>query len=75
MKRRGFNRQQIHALRAAYRELFYTPGILSERTERVAERFGDDANVMQVVDFVRSGAKRRLTVPDDTDHVGEPEAA
>lgn len=75
MKRRGFSRPQIHALRAAYRELFYSAGTMSERTERVAGQFADDANVMQVVEFVRSGAKRRLTVPDDTGHVGEPEAA
>ncbi|MGA0562862.1 acyl-ACP--UDP-N-acetylglucosamine O-acyltransferase [Ancylobacter sp. VNQ12] len=75
MKRRGFTRPQIHALRSAYRELFYSAGTMSERTERVAEQFADDANVMQVVEFVRNGAKRRLTVPDDTGHVSEPEAA
>ncbi|WP_371346388.1 acyl-ACP--UDP-N-acetylglucosamine O-acyltransferase [Ancylobacter sp. IITR112] len=76
MKRRGFSRPQIHALRAAYRELFYAGGTLSERAARVAEAYADDANVMQVVDFVRSGAKRRLIVPSDAaDHVAEPDAA
>lgn len=76
MKRRGFTRPQIHALRAAYRELFYSGGTLAERVERVAGEYGDDANVMQVVDFVRSGAKRRLIVPSDAaDHGAEPDAA
>lgn len=76
MKRRGFSRPQIHALRAAYRELFYSGGALSERADRVAERFADDANVLHIVGFVRSCGKRRLTVPDDAaDHVAEPEAA
>lgn len=76
MKRRGLSRPQIHALRAAYRELFYSGGTLGERAARVAERYADDANVMHVVDFVRNGGKRRLTVPEDTaDHVAEPDAA
>lgn len=76
MKRRGFARPQIHALRAAYRELFYSGGTLGERAARVAADFGDDANVMHIVNFIRNGAKRRLTVPADAaDHVAEPEAA
>ena len=76
MKRRGFTRPQIHALRGAYRELFYGGGTLAERTDRVAGHFADDANVMHVVEFVRSAGKRRLTVPiDAADHVVEPEAA
>ncbi|WP_428030310.1 acyl-ACP--UDP-N-acetylglucosamine O-acyltransferase [Ancylobacter sp.] len=76
MKRRGFTRPQIHALRAAYRELFYSGGTLGERAARVAEDFAGDANVLHVVDFIRNGGKRRLTVPDDAaDHVAEPEAA
>ncbi|ADH89132.1 acyl-(acyl-carrier-protein)--UDP-N-acetylglucosamine O-acyltransferase [Ancylobacter novellus DSM 506] len=76
LKRRGFSRPQIHALRAAYRELFYSAGTLGERTDRVAARFADDANVMHLIEFVRSAGKRRLTVPvDAADHVAEPEAA
>lgn len=76
LKRRGFSRPEIHALRAAYRELFYSAGTLGERTDRVAARFADDANVMHVIEFVRSAGKRRLTVPvDAADHVAEPEAA
>lgn len=76
MKRRGLSRAQIHALRAAYRELFYSGGTLNERAARVAEGFADDANVMRVVDFIRDRGKRRLTVPDDAaDHVAESEAA
>lgn len=67
MKRRGFSRPQIHALRAAYRELFYSGGTLEARTERVAERFAEDANVMRLIAFVRSAGKRRLTVPHDVD--------
>ncbi|WAC26168.1 acyl-ACP--UDP-N-acetylglucosamine O-acyltransferase [Ancylobacter sp. SL191] len=76
LKRRGLTLAQRRALQAAYRELFYSAGTLAERTERVAAQFGDEVNVMLIVDFVRSAGKRRLTVPvDAVDHVVEPEAA
>jgi UDP-N-acetylglucosamine acyltransferase len=63
MKRRGFSRPAIHALRAAYRDLFFTEGRFAERVERVAERYGDDENVMHIVSFIRERGKRRITMP------------
>ncbi|HSI39785.1 MAG TPA: acyl-ACP--UDP-N-acetylglucosamine O-acyltransferase [Xanthobacteraceae bacterium] len=76
LKRRGFTRPQIHSLRAAYRELFYGPGALSDRRERVAERYAEDANVMRIVEFVRGVGKRRITVPADAaDHASDADAA
>ncbi|MEM0945540.1 MAG: acyl-ACP--UDP-N-acetylglucosamine O-acyltransferase, partial [Pseudomonadota bacterium] len=38
LKRRGFDRETIHALRAAYRALFETEGSLADRAEAVANR-------------------------------------
>ena len=73
MKRRGLTRPQIHALRAAYRELFYGGGMLSDRAEQVAKDHAGDPNVMLIVDFIRSAGKRRVTVPIDAGH-GEPDA-
>ncbi|MCS0503397.1 acyl-ACP--UDP-N-acetylglucosamine O-acyltransferase [Ancylobacter mangrovi] len=75
LKRRGLSLQQRRQLQGAYRELFYGKGTLVERTDRVAELFADDANVMSIVEFVRGAGKRRLTVPADAEHVAEPEAA
>lgn len=76
LKRRGLSLLQRRALQAAYRELFYGAGTLAQRTDRVAESFAEDANVMNIVSFVRSAGKRRLTVPvDAADHVAEPDAA
>ncbi|MBN9018932.1 MAG: acyl-ACP--UDP-N-acetylglucosamine O-acyltransferase [Rhizobiales bacterium] len=63
MKRRGFGRPAIHALRAAYRDLFFTEGQFAERVERVAERYADDENVMHIVTFIRERGKRRITMP------------
>lgn len=67
LKRRNFSREAIHALRRAYRMLFFGPGTLAERNEQVAAAFVDDANVGKIVDFVRAGTKRRLTVPRGLD--------
>lgn len=75
LKRRGFSRPQIHALRAAYRDLFYGGGTVAEAVERVAQRFADDANVMRIVEFVRTAGKRRITVPHDAEHGGSLEDA
>jgi UDP-N-acetylglucosamine acyltransferase len=63
LKRRGFSREAIHALRRAYRMLFFGEGALSERVEQVAKAFAGDRNVQRVVEFIRAGGKRRLTLP------------
>ncbi|CAM5765699.1 acyl-[acyl-carrier-protein]--UDP-N-acetylglucosamine O-acyltransferase [Labrys miyagiensis] len=65
LKRRGFDRNQIHALRHAYRALFAPEGTLKERVEKVAEEFADHPAVMQIVDFVRTGGDRALVTPRD----------
>jgi UDP-N-acetylglucosamine acyltransferase len=63
LKRRGFEREQIHALRRAYRALFAREGSLKERVEMVAREFADQPAVMQIVDFVRTGGDRALVTP------------
>ncbi|NJL09145.1 MAG: acyl-ACP--UDP-N-acetylglucosamine O-acyltransferase [Methylacidiphilales bacterium] len=69
LKRRGFSREAIHALRHAYRMLFFGEGTLAERVELVAAAFPDDANVGKIVAFVRADNRRRMTVPRDLDEV------
>ena len=63
LKRRGFSREAIHSLRAAYRALFFGKGTLAERVEAVAEEFAADANVQKIIYFIRAGGKRRITLP------------
>jgi UDP-N-acetylglucosamine acyltransferase len=60
LKRRGFSRPEIHALRAAYRLIFREPGILSERVEEAERRFADDKNVQEVLHFIRNASRRGL---------------
>lgn len=63
LKRRGFDRPTIHALRAAYQAIFNGVGTLQERVDTVSVDFSDVAPVMEIVDFVRAGGDRPLTRP------------
>lgn len=63
LKRRAFERESIHKLRAAYRMLFSEEGTLLERVEDVATMFADEPLVMDVVSFIREGGDRRVCMP------------
>lgn len=65
LKRRGFSREQIHDLRAAYRLLFAEEGTFQERIEDAAQIYASNAEVMEIVDFVRTDAPRSLCMPRD----------
>lgn len=63
LKRRGFSRESINALRAAYRLLFADEGTFQERLDDVAESYGDNAEVNEILTFIRSDASRPLCLP------------
>ncbi|GLQ57812.1 acyl-ACP--UDP-N-acetylglucosamine O-acyltransferase [Devosia nitrariae] len=63
LKRRQFDRDAIHRLRAAYRMIFSNERTLRERAEDAAELFKNDAMVQDVVTFITSAADRPILVP------------
>lgn len=63
LERRGFDRDDIHALRSAYRILFSSEGTMAERLEDVAEHYKDRTLVESMVSFIRSRASRALCQP------------
>jgi UDP-N-acetylglucosamine acyltransferase len=65
LKRKGFTREQIHDLRAAYRLLFAEEGTFQERIEDCAQLYADNPEVMEIVAFVRADAARSLCMPRD----------
>lgn len=69
LKRRGFSRDVIHALRNAYRLLFAQEGTLSERIEDVADLFSENEPVMEIVDFIRTDSSRAICQPPLEDAV------
>jgi UDP-N-acetylglucosamine acyltransferase len=64
LKRRGFSREAINALRAAYRLLFADEGTFQERLDDVAETHAETPEVMEIVEFIRSEANRPLCLPE-----------
>ena len=63
LRRRGFTRDEIHTLRRAYRMLFAAEGTLTERTNDVAELFGEHAAVQEIIDFIRAHPSRPICQP------------
>ena len=63
LKRRGFSRDEIHGLRAAYRLLFAQEGTMQERLVDVAAMFADHEQVMEVVAFIQADSSRALCQP------------
>ena len=63
LKRRGATRAQLHALRRAYRALFFGAGRFTDRVDAVAREFSGDPLVEKVVAFIRDGDKRPLMQP------------
>jgi UDP-N-acetylglucosamine acyltransferase len=63
LKRRGFDREAIHNLRAAYRMIFSNEGTLRERVDDAKSFFPDDELVHDVVQFIIDAKDRPLTLP------------
>lgn len=67
LERRGFSRDDIRALRGAYRMLFANEGTLAERLEETAVHYKDQPHVMQIIDFIRANSDRSVLVPKNED--------
>ncbi|MDP7549347.1 MAG: acyl-ACP--UDP-N-acetylglucosamine O-acyltransferase, partial [Alphaproteobacteria bacterium] len=63
LKRRGFGRDEIHGLRAAYRLLFAQEGTMQERLVDVAAMFAGHEQVMEIVAFIQADSSRALCQP------------
>ncbi len=64
MKRRGFERESIHAMRGLYRELFEeASGTLHSRAEALRDGMKDPHGLF-ILDFVLRESKRSICVPD-----------
>ncbi|MFN0041668.1 MAG: acyl-ACP--UDP-N-acetylglucosamine O-acyltransferase [Alphaproteobacteria bacterium] len=63
LKRRGFGREDVHALRTAYRLLFAEEGTLAERVDDVEQLYRENEGVMDVVRFIRGSSNRAVCQP------------
>lgn len=63
LKRRGFSREVIHALRNAYRLLFAPEGTMTERMNDLADLMPEIEPVMEIVEFIRADSSRSICQP------------
>ena len=64
LKRHGYARDEIHALRNAYKDLFEDEsGTLRARAQTVATRYAGATLVRKVTDFILDGGERRFCTP------------
>ncbi len=63
LKRRGFSRQDIQQIRAAYKAVFEGDGVFRDRLERAARRFEGQALAMEVIRFIQEGEDRPICKP------------
>jgi UDP-N-acetylglucosamine acyltransferase len=63
LERRGFGRDEVRALRSAYRMLFAPEGTLAERVDETASHYGDQTQVIQIVEFIRAASDRPICQP------------
>ncbi|WP_118132451.1 acyl-ACP--UDP-N-acetylglucosamine O-acyltransferase [Oceanicella sp. SM1341] len=63
LKRRGVPRDELHALRAAYKELFEGEGPLAERARAVSERWPENPLVAEIAGFILADSSRSFCTP------------
>ena len=63
LKRRGYDKETLHALHKAYRLFFLSQGSRAERLAAVAAEFGSVPAVSQFVAFIRDSGNRALALP------------
>jgi UDP-N-acetylglucosamine acyltransferase len=65
-KRHNMPREDINALRAAYRALFADEGTMDERINRIEAEYGSSAPVRAIIDFLRADSSRPICRPFGT---------
>ncbi len=65
LKRKGYGKDAIRRLLAAYRELFEGQGVFSDRIDRVENDYADLPEIMEIVAFIRAGDRRPLCLPGE----------
>lgn len=76
LKRRGFDRDTIHALRGAYKMIFEEEdGTLAARAEKAKTVYGETRAVLDVLSFMDDKGSRSLCVPKFSGRDNAPQAA
>lgn len=63
LKRMGIAREDIMEMISAYNDLFADHHTMQERIVHVADKYKENAHVMEIIDFITHDAKRSLSMP------------
>ncbi|WP_119678346.1 acyl-ACP--UDP-N-acetylglucosamine O-acyltransferase [Indioceanicola profundi] len=63
LERRGFSKDEINALRSAFRRIFHGESTMAERLAAAADEAGDSALVRQMLSFLTDRSSRAITLP------------
>ncbi len=69
LKRRGFDRETLHALRSSYRLFFFSEGTRRQRLAAVRSAHGGVDEVATLIEFIETCGERPLALPRDP-HAG-----
>jgi UDP-N-acetylglucosamine acyltransferase len=65
LKRKGYGKDAVRRLVAAFRDLFEGEGVFADRLENVQRDYADLPEIMEITAFIREGGKRPLCLPGD----------
>lgn len=65
MRRRGFNKSTLHAVREAYKAIFAGEGSLADRAAAVAEQNAEIPAVLEITSFILADSSRHFCTPRD----------
>ncbi len=63
LRRKGFTKEEIQALRKAYQILFFQGGTFADRIEQTANIFSNNNIVMDVISFLQEDSSRAVCQP------------
>lgn len=65
LKRKGYGKDAVRRLLAAFRDLFEGEGVFADRLDAVETTYADLPEIMEIVAFIRDGGKRPLCLPGE----------
>ena len=65
LKRKGYGKDAVRRLLAAFRDLFEGEGVFADRLDAVEGGYADLPEIMEIVAFIREDGKRPLCLPGE----------
>ncbi len=64
LKRKGYGKDAVRRLLAAYRDIFEGDGLFSERLDQAATTYADLPEIQEIIAFIREDTRRPVALPE-----------